>query len=138
MGIARDCQIPAQNCAFFIKSAIFLIASYHGGVMDIRPLIEELGNAIQASVAENPRIVALIEKFRMAGFEASVILEASIFLQPAEKEPLPSSALRVRERVKNGVVLPNAFTAGDNDFLHTLRIGEPVQPDDSQVPEPPH
>lgn len=79
----------------------------------IRNLIEQLGEAIHDSVAESEQIAGVVRKIRAEGFELMLMLEATIGLNEAEKEPASGEP----EIPESG-----PFTKQDLKFLQTLRI----------------
>jgi hypothetical protein len=90
----------------------------------VNRLARELSDAIAAAVAEDPRIEAVREKARAAGFEMKVSLEAVIgFMNRATPGgalakigPAPQKAARAVER-RNFEI-----SANDKRFLRSLRI----------------
>ena len=89
----------------------------------VNRMARELSDAIAAAVAEDPRIEAVREKARAAGFEMKVSLEAVIgFMNRATPGalakigPAPQKAARTAER-KNFEI-----SANDKRFLRSLRI----------------
>jgi hypothetical protein len=89
----------------------------------VNRLARELSDAIAAAVAEDPRIEAVREKARAAGFEMKVSLEAVIgFMNRATPGalakigPAPQKAACAAER-RNFEI-----SANDKRFLRSLRI----------------
>lgn len=80
----------------------------------IRNLIEQLGEAIHETVAESDQIAGVVRSIRAEGFEVMLMLEATIGLNEAEKEPAETT--EPEERVSG------PFTAQDLNFLRSLRI----------------
>jgi hypothetical protein len=89
----------------------------------VNRLARELSDAIAAAVAEDPRIEAVRERARAAGFEMKVSLEAVIGFMSratpgalAKIGPAPQKAARAAER-RNFEI-----SANDKRFLRSLRI----------------
>lgn len=80
----------------------------------IRNLIEQLGEAIHETVAESDQIAGVVRNIRAEGFEVLLMLEATIGLNEAEREP---SEAEKAEPQGSG-----PFTAQDLHFLRSLRI----------------
>jgi hypothetical protein len=89
----------------------------------VNRLARELSDAIAAAVAEDPRIEAVRERARAAGFEMKVSMEAVIGFMSratpgalAKIGPVPQKAARAAER-RNFEI-----SANDKRFLRSLRI----------------
>jgi hypothetical protein len=80
----------------------------------IRNLIEQLGEAIHATVAESDQIAGVVKNIRAEGFDVMLMLEATIGLNEAEKEPA--------ENVEGDSAGTGPFTKQDLNFLSSLRI----------------
>ena len=81
----------------------------------LRELIQLLGEAIHESVIESEQIAGVVQNIRRHGFEAVLMLEATIGLNDmsSEEEPFDHDA----EVDESG-----AFTSHDVNFLKSLRI----------------
>lgn len=87
----------------------------------IRNLIEQLGEAIHETVAESDQIAGVVRNIRAEGFEVMLVLEATIGLNEASKEPA---------RNENGSTAQSEpFTKQDLNFLSSLRIRVNEEPD---------
>lgn len=80
----------------------------------IRNLIEQLGEAIHTSVAESDQIAGVVRNIRAEGFDVMLMLEATIGLNEAEKEP--------SENAGADAAGTGPFTKQDLNFLSSLRI----------------
>ena len=80
----------------------------------IRNLIEQLGEAIHASVTESDQIAGVVRNIRAEGFEVMLMLEATIGLNDTAKEPA--------EKTEADIPGIRPFTAQDLNFLRSLRI----------------
>lgn len=80
----------------------------------IRNLIEQLGEAIHATVAESDQIAGVVKNIRAEGFDVMLMLEATIGLNEAEKEPA--------ENTEGDSAVTGPFTKQDLNFLSSLRI----------------
>ncbi|MGC1781120.1 MAG: hypothetical protein WA708_01215 [Acidobacteriaceae bacterium] len=80
----------------------------------IRNLIEQLGEAIHETVAESDQIAGVVRNIRAEGFEVMLMLEATIGLNEADREPAEQTGVETAES--------GPFTAQDLNFLRSLRI----------------
>ena len=85
----------------------------------LHPLMEEFCEALNDAIVTDPHLQKVIEKIRREGYDAFLILEATLGLGKREgartmREPTPL--------VKDGEVVPEAFTPKDVDFMKSLRI----------------
>ena len=81
---------------------------------ELKALVEELGAAINASLADAPRINEVIEKIRDTGNDIFLILEATICLENKSGE-------RIFEQ-KLGDVGDLDINSEDRKFLKSLKI----------------
>jgi hypothetical protein len=99
----------------------------------LKELMQELGNAINDSLADSDRIAAAIGEIRKSGYDVFLILEATIGFnkraegeEESELEPGEVSAESGEEmsfevrRPENGIRLK--FTSQDQKFLRALKI----------------
>ena len=89
----------------------------------VNQLARELSEAISAAVAADPKVDAIREKARAAGFEMRVSLEAAIGFANVTKTPGQAPAAKTAGASKRH--LPRApldMTANDRRFLKSLRI----------------
>ena len=83
----------------------------------IRPLVEEFGNSLHEAVATNSELSHIVEKFRAAGYNPALMLAVMIGVSKIGsplREPVPL--------VKDGDVVPEAFTVDDGAWLKKYRI----------------
>ena len=81
---------------------------------ELKALVEELGAAINASLADAPRINEVIEKIRDTGNDIFLILEATICLENKSGE-------RIFEQ-KLGEAGALDISSEDRKFLKSLKI----------------
>jgi len=83
---------------------------------DMRALVEELEKAINESVCESDRIAAIVSDMKRAGYDLTLVLEATIGLTAVEDPTEPQT-----QRVSS---TPGRFelTAQDQRFLSELHI----------------
>ena len=99
----------------------------------LKELMQELGNAINDSLADSDRIAAAIGEIRKSGYDVFLILEATIGFnkraegeEESEQESDEASAESGEEmsfevrRPENGIRLK--FTSQDQKFLRALKI----------------
>lgn len=83
----------------------------------IKPLVEEFGNTLHEAVETSPELGRVVEKFRTAGYNPVLMFAATMGISkigsPAH-EPVPL--------VKDGEVVPEAFTADDGAWLQDWHI----------------
>ncbi|HVC91992.1 MAG TPA: hypothetical protein VND66_15355 [Acidobacteriaceae bacterium] len=92
----------------------------------IRNLIEQLGEAIHETVAESDQIAGVVRNIRAEGFEVMLMLEATIGLNEAAKDPAEKS--ETETTAESG-----PFTAQDVNFLRTLRIRITEEADNAEA-----
>jgi hypothetical protein len=89
----------------------------------VNQLARELSQAISAAVSADPKVEAIREKARAAGFEMRVSLEASIGFAAAAKTPGKAGTGRASASSKKQIPrAPLDMTANDRRFLKSLRI----------------
>ena len=81
---------------------------------ELKALVEELGAAINASLADAPRINEVIEKIRETGHDIFLILEATICLENKSGERL------FEQRLGEDASLD--ISSEDRKFLKSLKI----------------
>lgn len=95
---------------------------------ELQELIEELGAAINSSLSESDRFAAAMAEMEQAGYNAYVILEASLgfrkegYSQSGQADKHVSPQSQVSPQPKRDVVRSNEMTAADLDFLRELKI----------------
>jgi hypothetical protein len=83
----------------------------------VGPLVEELGSSLYEAVATNSELSHIVKKFRAAGYNPALMLAAMIGVSKIGsplREPVPL--------VKDGDVVPDAFTVDDGAWLKKYRI----------------
>jgi len=81
---------------------------------ELKALVEELGAAINASLADAPRINEVIEKIRDTGNDIFLILEATICLENKAGERI------FEQKLGEGGALD--ISSEDRKFLKSLKI----------------
>ncbi len=85
--------------------------------------IEELGNAINASLSESDRFAAIMDEMERAGYDAYVVLEASIGLRRNGAPEFESGEAEIQVSApKRNSDRPTELSAADLDFLKELKI----------------
>lgn len=89
----------------------------------LRPLLNDLGIAINDSLSDSISIVNAVEKIRAAGFDVYLVLEATIAFQKRDDAPPePTEPRKVEPKVKSGNVVPGTFNGDDEKLLRELKI----------------
>jgi hypothetical protein len=82
---------------------------------DMKMLVEEFERAINESVCESDRIAAIVTNMKQAGYDITLVLEATIGVSASkDAEPVPAPV-----RTSNGEVY---LTDQDCKFLRALKI----------------
>jgi hypothetical protein len=92
---------------------------------ELQQLIEELGDAINSSLSESDRFAAVMAEMEQAGYNAYVILEASIgFRKNGESQFQAGEAeIQVSPQPKHEFAgKSEMLTDGDLDFLRDVKI----------------
>ncbi len=90
---------------------------------ELNDFIAELGEAINASLAESDRFAAIMSEMEQAGYDAYVVLEASIGLRRCGAQEFESTEAEIQAPQFTGhSAQKNELTAADLDFLKELRI----------------
>ena len=84
---------------------------------DMKMLVEEFERAINESVCESDRIACIVSEMKRAGYDVTLVLEATIGVT-ATAEP-EHATVSSRSRSSNGEM---HLTDQDNKFLRALRI----------------
>ncbi len=85
----------------------------------VKQLIQKLGEAIHESVSESEHIAGVVKNIRDQGFDVMLMLEATIGLNQVEHEEVAEGS----DATTHG-----PFTANDLNFLKSLRITVPDEP----------
>jgi hypothetical protein len=89
----------------------------------VNQLARELSQAISAAVSADPKVEAIREKARAAGFEMRVSLEAAIGFAAVAKTPGKTPSGKTAGSSKKHIArAPLDMTANDRRFLKSLRI----------------
>jgi hypothetical protein len=91
---------------------------------ELQHLIDELGEAINSSLAESDRFAAVMAEMEQAGYNAYVVLEASIgFRKPGDEEAESGEAeIQVSSEPKHAALKSSEMSEEDLDFLRELKI----------------
>ena len=91
---------------------------------ELQHLIDELGEAINASLADSDRFAAVMAEMEQAGYNVYVVLEASIgFRKQGDAGAESSEAqIQVSPQPKSESVRNTEMTEDDLDFLRELKI----------------
>jgi len=91
---------------------------------DLQQLIEELRDAIHTSLSESDRFADVMAEMEQAGYNAYVVLEASIgFRKNGESESQAGEAeIRTSPRPERDFVPSTDLSVSDLEFLRELKI----------------
>lgn len=91
---------------------------------ELNQFIEELGDAINASLAESDRFAAIMGEMEQAGYDAYVVLEASIGFRKSGAPGFESgeAEIQVSPQPKRDSERSTELSADDLDFLRELKI----------------
>jgi hypothetical protein len=93
----------------------------------VKNLIKKLGEAIHESVSESEDIAVVVKNIREQGFDVLLMLEATIGLNEVTEDSAETADATVE-------VTQGPFTSHDLNFLKSLRISLPEEPDNSPSP----
>jgi hypothetical protein len=96
----------------------------------VKNLIQKLGEAIHESVSESEDIAGVVKNIREQGFDVLLMLEATIGLNEVAEED--HEAIEAPEEATDG-----PFTSNDLNFLKSLRISLPAEPEAPEAPADP-
>jgi hypothetical protein len=91
---------------------------------ELKDLVEQLGTAIDESIAESGRIGEIVHEMEQAGYDLTLVLEATMRFTPkghaAEEEPRD----REFESTSSGLTATAKFdlTPQDEEFLQGLKV----------------
>jgi hypothetical protein len=88
----------------------------------VKNLIKKLGEAIHESVSESEDIAGVVKNIREQGFDVLLMLEATIGLNEVTEES--EDAVDATDGAVAG-----PFTGNDLNFLKSLRISLPEEPE---------
>ena len=91
---------------------------------ELNQFIEELGDAINASLAESERFAAIMSEMEQAGYDAYVVLEASIGFRKNGAPEFESgqAEIQVAPQPRRASECRSEMSADDLDFLRELKI----------------
>jgi hypothetical protein len=87
---------------------------------ELQQLIDELGDAINSSLSGSERFAEVMGEIEKAGYNAYVVLEASIGFQ--KKGESGETEIRVSPQHKHDSLRSAEMSADDLDFLRELKI----------------
>lgn len=93
----------------------------------VKNLIKKLGEAIHESVSESEDIAGVVKNIREQGFDVLLMLEATIGLNEVTEDSAETEDATVE-------ATEGPFTSHDLNFLKSLRISLPEEPDNSPAP----
>ena len=89
---------------------------------EIKRLVGELGSTIQRTLSESPQIAVCLGRMKSAGYEVSLVLEATIgFSRAGAREASPETA-SFDFRVEKAEPARVKMTPLDKKFLRSLKI----------------
>jgi len=91
---------------------------------ELQHLIDELGEAINSSLAESDRFAGVMAEMEQAGYNVYVVLEASIgFRKPGDVgADLGDTEIQVSPQPRHDAGRSAGMTEDDLDFLRELKI----------------
>lgn len=81
----------------------------------LKRLVEELGTAINASLAKSEQIAEVIAEIKRGGYDVFLFLNATVVVKKREREP-------VSLRARTGGTVESSFDSEDIDFLKSMHI----------------
>jgi hypothetical protein len=92
----------------------------------LKGLMQELGNAINESLADSERIAEAIGEIKRAGYDVFLVLEATIGFNKRDEEESGDSDSRKETRLETTARLETTgkirLTSQDQKFLRALKI----------------
>ncbi|HEV8042222.1 MAG TPA: hypothetical protein VGP62_25320 [Bryobacteraceae bacterium] len=96
---------------------------------ELKDLVEQLGSAIDESIAQSGRIGDIVHEMEQAGYDLTLVLEATMRFTPkgqaAEEEPYdPEFESLTAEITASGLTATAKFdlTPQDEEFLQGLKV----------------
>jgi len=96
---------------------------------ELKDLVEQLGSAIDESIAQSGRIGEIVQEMEQAGYDLTLVLEATMRFTPkghvAEEEPYdPEFESSTSAITASGLTATAKFdlTAQDEEFLQGLKV----------------
>jgi len=86
---------------------------------DFKQLVRELGEAINESLSESPKVADTMERIRAAGYDIFLIVEVTIGYERHGQRRLTKQQNEKTSR-RHQIQVP--FTAQDTQFLRALKI----------------
>ena len=86
---------------------------------DLKNLVEEFEKAINESVCESDRVAAVVTDMKRAGYDVTLVLEATIGVSLTPEAALEAEAEPVQPVFHDGEV---QLTEQDENFLRALKI----------------
>jgi len=88
---------------------------------DVRRMVQDLSTSIQRTLAESPQVARALNRIKAEGYEASLVLEATIgFSKSGSREGAEVSTFDFR--VENHEPAAIKMTPLDRKFLRSLKI----------------
>ncbi len=91
---------------------------------EVKKLVGDLGQTLQRTLADSPQIALCLNRIRAAGYEVSLVLEATIgFSRAGARDGAPEAATaRFDFRVEKSEPARVKMTPLDKKFLRSLKI----------------
>jgi len=89
---------------------------------ELQDLVDQLGSAIDEAIAESAHIGAIVHDMERAGYDLTLVLEATMRLSPkVEQRPFESEY----EQLSLPIEVTGKFelTPEDQQFLHAMKVG---------------
>ncbi len=92
---------------------------------EVKKLVGDLGQTLQRTLAESPQVALCLNRIRAAGYEVSLVLEATIGFSRAgarEGDAEAAATAHFDFRVEKGEPARVKMTPLDKKFLRSLKI----------------
>ncbi len=98
----------------------------------LKPLMQDLGNAIDKSLSESESIAAVIGAIKQAGYDVFLVIEATIGFNKRADDADDADDAKDTGTPNKHRPLEVKFTSTDADFLKEMKI---TMPDDNNSPD---
>lgn len=88
----------------------------------LQDLVDQLGSAIDEAIAESDRIGAIVHEMEQAGYDLTLVLEATMRLSPKDK---PADNIWPHAESDSPVLTASGrfdLTPQDQEFLQSLKV----------------
>jgi hypothetical protein len=91
---------------------------------ELKDLVEQLGTAIDETIAESGRIGEIVQEMERAGYDVTLVLEATMRFTPKEQTEGQEACELHFDSSQAGLVPTGRFdlTPQDEEFLQSLKV----------------